>query len=86
MLKIFPMKCMSTHQGVNSDLGCFVVEENQKNRDGHVTALSYQTSKCGHGCGHNHLVCLQFALQSSEYTWKMAEKEADNLSYKLLNL
>jgi hypothetical protein len=62
------MKYMPAHQGDDSDLGCFVVEENQKNPDCHATALSYQTSKCGHGCGHDHLVGLQFALESSKYT------------------
>jgi hypothetical protein len=51
------------YQGANSDLGCFVVEENQKNPGGHATALSYQTSKCG----YEHLVCLKFALESSGY-------------------
>jgi hypothetical protein len=34
------MKYMSAHQGDDFDLGCFVVEENQKNAGGHVTALS----------------------------------------------
>ncbi len=39
------------------------VKGNQTNLGSNVTALSYQTSKCGHRCGHDYLVCLKFALE-----------------------